>query len=50
MWILQIPWQKTKYHPSTDTLRVPQVDLGCRYPKYHKFSNRSDFADMLEIS
>ncbi len=32
-----------------DILRVPQADLDCRYPKYNNFSNRSDFADMLEI-
>ena len=32
-----------------DILRVPQVDLDSRYSKYHNFSNRSDFADMLEI-
>jgi len=33
-----------------DILRIPQVEPDCRYPKYHNFSNRSDFADMLEIS
>jgi len=31
-----------------DTLRIPQVDYNYRYPKYHNFSNRSIFADMLE--
>ena len=35
---------------SGDILRISQVDLDSRYPKYHKFSNRSDYADMLEIS
>jgi len=25
------------------SLRVPQVDLDCRYPKYHNFSNRYYF-------
>ena len=33
-----------------DILRIPQVGLDCRYPEYHKFSTRSDFADMLEVS
>ena len=32
-----------------DILRVSQVDLDCRYPKYHNFSSRFDFADMLEM-
>ena len=40
---------KTKYQPTNDILRIPQVDLDCGYPKYHNFSNRSDFADMLEV-
>jgi len=31
-------------------LRVPQIDLDCRYPKYHNFSSWSDFTDMLEIA
>jgi hypothetical protein len=30
-------------------LRIPQVGLDYRYPKYHNFSNRSFFADMLDI-
>ena len=33
-----------------DILRVSKVNPKCRYPKYHNFSNRSDFADMLEVS
>ncbi len=34
----------------SDILRVPQVDLDFRYPKYHNFSNQSIYADILEVS
>jgi len=42
--------QNRKFRVFRQSLRVPQLDLDCRYPKYHNFSNRSDLADMLEIS
>jgi len=35
---------------SYDILRISKVDLNCRYSKYHNFSDRSDFSDMLELS
>jgi len=41
--------QSRKFRVFRQSLRVPQVDLDCRYSKYHNFWNRSDFADMLEI-
>ncbi len=29
------------------SLRVSQVDLDCRYPKYHNFYNRSIFSEQV---
>ncbi len=45
-----IPCQKSKYHGSPDILRIPKVDLDCRYPKYHNFLEVSQSLYMLEIS
>ena len=35
--------------PTFDILRVPQVDLDYRYPKYHNFSNQSDSYTLLRF-
>ena len=47
---IQLSCQKSIYHPSTDILRLPQVELDYRHPKYHNFSSRSFFVDKLEKS
>jgi len=41
---------KSKYQPGGELLRIPQMDINYRYPKYHNVSNRFIFADMLEIA